>query len=906
MQFLHYKVQPLVLDKTGFNDSINQEKGLNVTIVETDGINLYVGTLNGDILFFFNFPELSPKFGLHSIKGVIEICQDLDKLGETEADGSVILTVLTKKKIKRIKVKDSISLISDIDYSSPVTACQRGFVCCVANNLFYELIDFENNEKITLFPILQGSDVLYYNFSLMTSLILTPIIISITRSEFLVTTYSSNGENAIGLFINTNGDIVRGTVMFSEYPMALASEFPFLMALMDRSFVEIHNVIDQTLVQVVQSPFLGSITKISPTYGHFSVLVESLLEKIVIVEFMSSKYVTSQAIDADNHKLLEEMAIAIRLSNIPSKNVLIGATGMSCLMFNSFLVHVDAFLDLKDIDNALLFIENLSQIMIPENIHSERIYHELSYIYQKIGFIYLEKTLFDKAIVQFEKSDIDPRLIISFFPVFNVKLKGIMVYKGIDDVICKLMDIDNIISSGIAEKFDSSMLSSDDKVQTSEDYGKILQKKRLGNICVSEKDKQIFGVVDSALLKLLVYLSPDEDSSSLYELIDSGIECFDNAVTILEENKKYFLLSKLYESKKMHNKVLEIWKNILDGAFFDEEFLNGEEKMKNYLYEIDDDNLCIDYGIWLIERIQHIGNEFFVNISSKKTFKLSIDEMVNIIRSRSKICLKIYLEYVVSSSNSYNLSFLNELLLLYMSEIISYLEIPLIRDAVKQSIVNYRESMNDKLPYFEYMSTCMVQSDNEYKEFILDRIKLIDLLQSTSGYDLEFVLKFLSPQKDLLVIELVILYGRSDRHEEALTILIQTLRDYKTSEIYCYHRGLSIKLFYDNQETEEFLSQRKELFQLLLDQYLELLDYDQKHFRVSLLLKRWSIYLDAIHVLKVISADWSVEKISSFFINIFQKTIQEKYHSHLNKSLHRSTCMFYDYSALMTAIDKSS
>ena len=72
----------------------------------------HVLILIGNVLFFSNFPELSPISGLYPIKGVVDICQDLDKLGETEADGSVILTVLTRRKIKRIRIKDSISLVS--------------------------------------------------------------------------------------------------------------------------------------------------------------------------------------------------------------------------------------------------------------------------------------------------------------------------------------------------------------------------------------------------------------------------------------------------------------------------------------------------------------------------------------------------------------------------------------------------------------------------------------------------------------------------------------------------------------------------------------------------------------------------------------------------------------------------
>ncbi|QSL66996.1 hypothetical protein MERGE_001383 [Pneumocystis wakefieldiae] len=951
-----------------FCDSENEENRLNVTVIETDGINLYIGTFNGyiyhfalenrkslslfpefifaskhnllekksvksilvlsqitcvailcgNVLFFCNYPELSPIFGLEPIKGVVDICQDLDKYAETELDGSVILTLLMRRKIKRIKVRDTISVILDIDCSSVVSVCQRGFICCVATTSSYELINFENNRRIPLFPIIQGNDVLHHNFLRVSMSFLKPIIISISKSEFIVTCLF-DGKNSVGLFVDINGNVVRGTIMFSEYPISLASEFPFLMALMDNSFVEIHNIIDQTLVQVVQSPFLGSITNIFRTFGHLCIFSESLMKKIVMVKAMSSKDPETQDDHIKNNNFLEEMNIATRLSSIPSKVFLIGENGVSCLVFDSILVHVDELLNLKEVDDALLFIKDFTKIITPENIHSERIYHEISYIRQKSGFVYLEKILFDDAIIQFEESDIDPRLVISLFPVFDVKLDGVMTYKGVDEIICRLVDIDNIISFEITGKFDSYEQLSDKEIETIQNYRKILyqnalnilkkyllkyrQRKGLGIIGTSYKNKQIFQIVDLTLLKLLVYLSPEEDSSVLYKLVDSGIQCFDDAVAIFEENKKYFLLSKLYQNMKMQNKVLEIWKNIMDGNLSDYEFLDGEKKMKDYLFEVDDDNLRIDYTIWLLERMQHIGIEFFINIGSKKPFKFSIDEMVNIFRSRSKICLKIYLEYLVS--NFSNFSFLNELLLLYSDEIINYLQIPLIRDATERSIKDYSESNDDKMPYFEYLSTCMIENDEKYQKFVSNRIKLIEYLQLVSDYDFELVLKHLYSQKDLLLIELVILYGRFSRHEEALTILVQILKDYKTSEIYCYHRGLFVRSYYDNKDSDQFLSQRKKLFRILLDQYLKLPDYNQRFLRISFLLRHWNIYLDAIYVLNVISNDWSIEKISDFLITILQKNIQEKYHSLLIKSIHRGFSTLYDYSSFISLIDKS-
>ncbi|KTW25727.1 hypothetical protein T552_03339 [Pneumocystis carinii B80] len=968
MQFVQHNIKSLFFDKIEFRDSEKDDKGLKVTVIETDGINLYIGTsygyvyhfvlenrknlslfpefifaskhnllerklvksifilsqitlvliLCGNVLFFCGYPELSPVSGLGPIKDVVDICQDLDKFGETELDGSVILTVLMKRKIKRIKVKDTISVLLDIHCSSVVSICQRGFICCVATISSYELINFENNRRIPLFPIIQGNDALHHNFLRISMPFLKPIIISISKSEFAVTCLF-NGKNYVGLFVDINGNIVRGTIMFSEYPISLASEFPFLMALMDNSFVEIHNIIDQTLVQVVQSPFLGSITNIFRTFGHFCIFSESLMKKIVMVKAMSSKDPETQDHDIQNNKLLEEMDIATRLSSIPSKVFLTGENGISCLVFDSILVYVDELLNSKEIDDVLIFIKDITKIITPENIHSERIYHEISYIRQISGFVYLEKILFDDAIIQFEESDIDPRLVISLFPVFDVKLDGIMAYKGVDEIICRLVDIDNIISSEIIGKFDSYVQLSHEETETAQNYRKILyqnalntlkkyllkyrQRKELGSIGTGYKNKQIFQVVDLTLLKLLVYLSPEEDSNVLYKLVDSGIECFDDAIIIFEENKKYFLLSKLYQNMKMQNKVLEIWKNILDGNMFDHEFIDGETKMKDYLFEVDDDNLRIDYTIWLLERMQHIGIEFFVSIDSKKPFGFSTDEMVNIFRSRSKICLKIYLEYLVS--NFSNLSFLNELLLLYLDEINNYLQIPLIRNATEKSIKDYSESNDDKLSYFEYLSTCMIENDERYQKFVSNRIKLIEYLQSVSDYDFDLVLKHLHSQKDILLIELVILYGRFSRHEEALTILVQTLRDYKTSEIYCYHRGLLVKSYYHGKDSNEFLLQRKNLFKILLDQYLRLPDYDQKLHRISFLLKHWNIYLDSVYVLNTISNHWSIDKFSDFLITILQKNFHEKYHSFLIKSLHRGLSTIHDYSNLISLSDNS-
>ncbi len=117
----------------------------------------------------------------------------------------------------------------------------------------------------------------------------------------------------------------------------------------------------------------------------------------------------------------------------------------------------------------------------------------------------------------------------------------------------------------------------------------------------------IFYCVDLTLLKLNMEMPKKDGKQILYDLIDGGVDCFEDAETLLIENERYYVLSRLYQSRGMVENVLETWTKMIDGTWPDDEFQNGEERMKDYLIKIRDANLVFRYGMWLVKRNPTVG-----------------------------------------------------------------------------------------------------------------------------------------------------------------------------------------------------------------------------------------------------------------------------------------------------------
>jgi vacuolar protein sorting-associated protein 3 len=83
-------------------------------------------------------------------------------------------------------------------------------------------MDLEKGERIPLFPISQNSPEATDD-GVSAAPTLPPLMVSVGEEDFLVTTGSTLEDPALGMFIDLNGDPVRGTLMFSSYPRAMST-----------------------------------------------------------------------------------------------------------------------------------------------------------------------------------------------------------------------------------------------------------------------------------------------------------------------------------------------------------------------------------------------------------------------------------------------------------------------------------------------------------------------------------------------------------------------------------------------------------------------------------------------------------------------------------------------------------
>ena len=269
----------------------------------------------------------------------------------------------------------------------------------------------------------------------------------------------------------------------------------------------------------------------------------------------------------------------------------------------------------------------------------------MAYINQKAGFVLLRETLFEDALRHLEKANTDPRLIIRLFPPFTtVDVSSIYLYSGVRDVLSSLNTIENtgtfslfpllshgerdgIVVNKLSRNYDPFIRPSSADAEATLELKRILLqnsrdvlqtylfrfREKKGYASIGEDAQKIFEWVDLVLLTLILEMSKDEGRQRLYDLIDSGVDCFEQAEKLLIEKERYYVLSRLYQSRGMTEKVLETWGKMIDGTWPDEEFKNGEDRMRDYLMKCRDADLVFKFAMWLTRRNPEAGVQVEMN-----------------------------------------------------------------------------------------------------------------------------------------------------------------------------------------------------------------------------------------------------------------------------------------------------
>lgn len=555
-----------------------------------------------------------------------------------------------------------------------------------------------------------------------------------------------------------------------------------------------------------------------------------------------------------------------------------------------------------------------------QDAKSELEFLTFSYIRQRAGILLLtsflksEETPFsDSELRAMEEilvdSLLDPRVVLSLIPgvrneVIETK-RGMWIFGGVKSTAEEFIASRNFDKGSAAmSALSQSVLHFLRRFLTA-----WRRKKGFGSI---PDENEVFRTVDAALLAVLLEL--DQHSTpgpakarsvraELYELVDTGVECFNRAETLIESYHRLYVLSRLYQSRKMVADVLATWKRIIEGERDDgAELIDGEQRVREYLAKISSQALVQEYGIWLANRNPKLGVQIFAEDKGRAP-KFEPGQVVQLLRGQAPDAVKYYLEFLVFGKG--HTIYVNELITYYLDIVVNRLRTSSeAREVVTSTYTAYRALHPPKPTYRQFLTDNAPSDDEAWHS----RLRLLQLLGGNHEYDLavirDRIASLSSVAEDLLVPETIILNGRERKHENALRLLVHHLGDYDTAVAYCLRGGASIYTIYQTPQNQPppaspegvkgpkrrdsmppTQDQQAHLFRALLGEFLELEDISDRVEQTGLLLEKFGQWFDVGDVLSVIPDTWSVDLVAGFLVKALRRIVVEKNETTVARSL---------------------
>ncbi|RUP14376.1 hypothetical protein BC936DRAFT_139679 [Jimgerdemannia flammicorona] len=773
--------------------------------------------------YLLPFFDPIPPVMVQHIKGVTCFSHDIaeDRIGD---DGTIKLCVVKRRSIQLYKIGELMTMEGEIPLNDgAITITRHSTHLCLADNQLYKIIDPQKGHMTPLVPTPQGAIPTGSIGGSLSSP--KPIVTVVTEGEFLVVGGSGGNNNAIGMFVSFTGDPIRGTLEWSAYPRSIGVEFPYVAALLRNNTIEVHNVLDQRLLQTI--PLNPSTEPRGVSFGHgIKIWVTAISEKL---KRRSNK--SGVLLGMPGQETVEEQranAETARYAALSTKLLVYGKDSVMALLTTPFVMQVDALLDANRVDDALTLAEEAKSTMSPDNVHSDRMRHELAYVNQKSGLLRLNEPLFDDAFSLLYRGGMDPRVVIRLFPDVARRdpdeqdAEEIILYDGVWKVVVMLGSVDDIVSRNIEKNYSPHIKPDVNSARPTVELRKVLisnSKESLTKYLTRERERRkaqagkgtgVMKAVDTALLKLYV----PSDKALLYDLVRGPNDCIvEECAGLLEDHKRYYALSLLYKSKKLYRKVLEIWTKIFTSELPDPDFTSGLSQIAELLVlpDMDDANLVAEYAWWTAEKDPQLGTRVFV--ASPLSAQFEPRDVLSRLEKFGPDAVRVYLEYVVQERGSELEEHHTRLALLYVEDVVAgyareggraemerlgeflWWRFLIKIDAQKQQLAS--------VPSLPEPQPNLVDRDSNISTSVSrSRLRLIRLLQASHLYRFEEILAKVA-EVGYLNPEEAIIHGKLANHQQALQILVHDVRDFVGAETYCVTGGQSIGLVSGNQPLKQ-------------------------------------------------------------------------------------------------------
>ncbi|GJN90241.1 hypothetical protein Rhopal_003240-T1 [Rhodotorula paludigena] len=916
--------------------------------------------LSEGVLTFHAFPALAP-LNVHqfpAIRGVSSFAVDEDELAGAGRDGVMHLCVFKRRTVHWLRVmNDGVTSVKDLPLrSGALVSVFRNGRACIADTENYSIIDLEAAEALPLLPISQAPHPDPLPSAAPADGATTPpastgpdprqrpAIACVAASEYLIASHT--GSTTLGVFVNEVGEPCRGTLEWASNLRSLVVDSQYSIALLHNNTVEIHSIHTQEIVQVVTLPTSSANPPSPLSFQPRSLLRSSLglelgsatgahkLEPVSVPLLPSSRSEPPRTpTKRSSRASISSVSASIRSSGESSgggprtltRVLVIGRNGLYALSPLTLVVQADALIDKGREQDALQLADHQAQ-----SHRSSSSSPELAYVFLRLAYLALGETRFQEAFALFRRAGADPRLVVRLFPDLRHPLVApgdeVSVCRGVRDEVLAGKGIDEYILDNLNRNYSPHLKPDVEHAATTVELRQSLTMtardcllsyllkwraaRRGGELDegTAGDSRKVDMVVDTALVKLLAEQARPDD---VRVLLAGPHDCVLREVEpALLEAGMYQLLAGVLLERGETARVLEIWSRIVDGEYADETYEGGVGQIYDLVWRSKDKALVEKYGLWMLKHDQARALKLFTD--PKQTVALDTRDLFGKMSQVDSDAADRFLEMTVLQERDTDARLHADLVKRYIGRLGELLEQPEMKVHLREQESAYAELADSTSAPPSFLSFLTNRYDPDSPHALLDRVRLkaILFLGSSSKYDLqgakkEFEEMEVKGQRGL-TLERVIIYGKLCLDRQALSLLLNTLRDLSSAETYALQSGdplttpdvssASFKLGIPIKRMKKALSpvkqeeehRRKEgLARLLVEMCLRggpepaVAGEEQ----VAQLLEAQAVHLDTLEVLPLLPDDWSLSLVSRYVSRSLRRSVHAQQERSILKSL---------------------
>ncbi|PPQ74920.1 hypothetical protein CVT26_011356 [Gymnopilus dilepis] len=617
----------------------------------------------------------------------------------------------------------------------------------------------------------------------------------------------------------------------------------------------------------------------------------------------------------------------------PRSSILVlGSNSIQSLVPSTIISQLESLLESHRLEDAYNLADQRRKKLEESLEVDEDEAEELRYVYQRIGFECFAETLFEDAGKHLFNGEVDPRLLISYYPDLRGSLfteeETMDVFSGVAEHMPMEASVDDIIVSNLVRNYSPHLAPDTRTAPPTAELRKVLgtaaREMLLNFLKKSRTRRSVFkgnGVgstgepVDIAIDTVLAKLYAEfEKTQELYALLQEPNHISVQEVEpILKSNGQYNALCILYKQRGEDAKILDVLANLIDGKWSDEDIKDPVAQMVNLLTERRDRALTQRWGVWLTKRDMDNGLKLLMpRDAGKRRDKPEEDiALLDEIQEANPAAGSQYLEYLVLQRRTTSRELHMRLALSCIDQVLSFLKDESVAKLWRAKASSYSSSRHDNSFLSYFASTT---PDSEHKRA---RLKTILLLAGSSLYDPEPVRQRLAECEKILKLELAIIDGKLGRHRSALQILVNDLSDSTSAETYCTLGGDIVppkvaQAIADEAGLQDWVTVlfglpppakgvngktptpvsmtrlktvnedlKKELLRVLLEVYMDV----NKSDRAAQLLNSQAVNLDILDVISLVPTNWPVNLMTSFLARSFRRTLHIQYESKIIKNI---------------------